>query len=479
MRLLYIHPPLINPTNTDEIDKGILKCPDYTAFPPLGIAYLAAVSERMGHECKVYDLNVEEWPGEEAIRAWTPDLILLSSMSPQYRSAKIVMKKLQGIAPIVIGGAHASILGKKLLEDDDFVDIVAVKEGENTIRHLLNNYPDNLDKVPGICYRKDETIRDNGDPEWVVDLDALPFPAWHHFNIESYDNQYRGRHCLTMISSRGCPYDCLYCYKNIFDIKVRMRTPQSIYDEIKYFNDKYNVTAIQFQDDLFTVRKKRVEGFCDLMVENKMDVIWRCLTRADHMSHDFLVGMKKGGCVSIAFGIESGNQEVVNGVGKRLRLKYVEQCIKDCRKVGIETKGYYMIGLPNENEDQVNDTIEFAKKNRTDHMQFTVPVAFPGTKLWEMAKEKNMAVEDHVETFTWDQDKPPLSFSPDLTPEDIQRLVLKARNLDYYSRIWRQIKTAKVTEYPDLGYRAVRKLSRIVTLQKGTVLHSRLQRLRG
>ncbi len=461
MKLLYIHPPLINQSNSESIDRGTLKKPDSTAFPPLGIAYLVAVSEQLGHECKVYDLNVQEWPGVQALKEYKPDLILLSEMSMQHRSGKIVMREVHGIAPIVIGGAHASILGKKLLEED-YIDIVAVKEGENTIKHLLENYPDQLDKVPGICYRKNGEVMDNGDPEWVTDLDALPFPAWQHFEFSLYDNEYYGRDCLPVISSRGCPFNCIYCYKGVFDGKVRVRSAQNVFDEIKFFNEKYGVTAIQFQDDLFTVRKKRVEDFCTIMDENNMDIIWRCLTRADLMTLEFLKTMKRGGCISIALGVESGNQEVVNSIGKSLKLKHVEQCIKDCKKVGIQIKCYYMIGLPSENESQAKDTIEFAKKNPADVMQFTVPVAFPGTKLWDMAKEKGIPVEDFVETFMWDQDKPPASFSDDLTPDDIQRLVTEARNVAYNKRVWKLIKKASVYEYPALAKKAVRKIGRMV-----------------
>ncbi|MBN1456723.1 MAG: cobalamin-dependent protein [Sedimentisphaerales bacterium] len=460
MRLLFINPPNIDRSNKSYLESGKIIRPEYASFPPLGIGYLAAIAEKEGCECQVLDLNVRDWPSKKYIQEISPDMVLLSAMTSQYRAVKIIAGELKGEVPTVLGGPHASIFKEKLL--DNGLDIIAVGEGENTIRSLVKNFPDNLEQVSGIIFKKNGCIENTGDPEGVEDCESLPFPAWHYFDLDLYANDYHGRKCLPMISSRGCPFHCVYCFKGVFGDKIRMRSAESIFQEILFFKEKYNIGAILFQDDLFSIRRSRVEEFCRLLIDNKADIIWRCLVRADQVDFELLKLMQQAGCHSVAFGIESGNQEVVDKVGKKMELEQAVTAIKDCNKLGIISKGYYMIGLPWDTPQTAMDTIRFARKNRTSQLQFTIPTAFPGTELWEIGKRKGLAVEDCVESFSWDESRPPFSFSDHLTEKQIEGYILTARNIGILSVLQRKLRVTKLKDYPRLLKKVFCKASSLI-----------------
>lgn len=451
MKLLFINPPRITSVNKKAIQNGELAVADYTPFPSLGIGYLVAVAQNLGHKCKVLDLNVTPWKSEKEELDFSPDLILLSSLTLQYRAVKIIIDKFKGVVPIILGGPHASIFKEKLLKDG--VDVVVVGEGENTLLSILENFPDSLKKVPGIVFKENNHLVDTGMARRVDNLDALAFPAWDYFDLTKYQNIYYGRKCLPVISSRGCPYQCVYCFKDVFGNKIRLRSAENIFQEIIFFKEKYNIGAIQFQDDVFNIDRERVEKFCQLLIDNKTDIIWRCLARADRLDYDLVELMKRAGCKSIAFGIESGNQKVLDRMGKKITLKQIAEAIKNCNRAGVTSKGYYIMGLPWDTVSTLDDTINFAKKNRTTQLQFTLPVAYPGTELWNIGKSKELPVEDYVESFCWDESLPPYSFSNNLTANQIEMYVLKARNLSkgsYLERFFKVVCNAKIKDYPGL-----------------------------
>ena len=452
MRLFFINPPRITKANEVVIKNNQLPTAGYTPFPPLGIGYLAAIAQNLGHECMALDLNVTPWRTEKDILDFSPDLILLSALTLQYRAVKIIVNKLKKInIPIILGGPHASLFKESLLKDG--IDVVAVGEGENTLCSILENFPDSLEKTQGIVFKKNSHFVNTGNPKWVEDLDSLPFPAWNYFDLSKYQNSYYGRKCLPIISSRGCPYQCVYCFKGVFGDKIRLRSAKNIFQEIELFKKQYGIGAVQFQDDVFNINKERVEEFCKLLIDSKIDIFWRCLARADKLDQRLVELMKKAGCKSIAFGIESGNQEMLDKMGKRIRLEKVAKAIQACNNVGIISKGYYIIGLPGETKQTAQQTIDFAKKNRTTQLQFTLPVAYPGTQLWSIGKSKGLPVQDYVESFSWDESLPPYSFSEHLSPGQIQHYILKARNITkpyFLTRVFRALRTKKLKDYPEL-----------------------------
>ncbi|TBR15799.1 radical SAM protein [bacterium] len=460
MRLCFINPPAISKFNRNGfIRQGETIHPVTGSFPPLGIGYLAAVAEKSGHTCNVFDLKTTPWISGKQILDLSADLVLISALTIQYSAVKAVIGELRGKVPLVIGGPHASIFKEALLNDG--VDIVAVGEGEETLISLLRNFPGRLESVPGIIFKKNGNYINTGEPTVVNNLDTLPFPAWHDFNLDMYHNYYYGRRCFPVISSRGCPYKCVYCFKGVSGDKIRTRSAESIFDEIIFLKGKYNIGAVQFQDDLFTINRARVESFCNLLLDNKTDIFWRCLARVDQVDRELLLLMKEAGCKSLAFGIESGNQEMLERIGKKITLKQVAKAIELCNEIGIVSKGYYIIGLPGETAKTAQDTINFARKNRTTQLQFTLPLPYPGTELWDIGKKMGLPVEKHVETFFWDDTLTPYSFSEHLTPRQIERYILIARNIGQRNmvlRFFKMLGSAKPAEYPVVFLKAFRRL---------------------
>jgi radical SAM superfamily enzyme YgiQ (UPF0313 family) len=256
-----------------------------------------------------------------------------------------------------------------------------------------------------------------------------------------------------VITSRGCPYQCAYCFKGVFGDTVRLRSAKNIFEEIVFLKDRFGVGAVQFQDDTFTMSRCRVEEFCNLLIENKTDILWRCLARVDQVDFKLIDLMRKAGLKSIAFGIESGSQEVLDKLGKKIKLQQVSEAIEACKRVGVVSKGYYIIGLPWDTPKTLKKTFEFAKNNRTTQLQFTLPVAYPGTKLWEIGKERGLPVEDYVESFSWDETTPPYSFSKYLSIKQIKAAIIKARNIvkpNTAVRVWRVAKNKDLRDYPTM-----------------------------
>ena len=168
----------------------------------------------------------------------------------------------------------------------------------------------------------------------------------------------------------------------------------------------------------------------------------------DQVDFELLSLMQRAGCKSVAFGIESGNQEVLDRMGKRIKLNQVVKAIEACNKLGMVSKGYYIIGLPWETHQTAKETIKFAKKHRTTQLQFTLPLAYPGTELWDIGKRKGLPVEDYVESFSWDSSVPPYSFSDHLNVKEIEHYIVRARNIGIVSRFLRQFRNQKLTAYP-------------------------------
>lgn len=436
MNLLFLHPPLPSRGTPDE---GFLP-PGGGVLLPMGIAYLAAVCEEEGHRVKVVDLDGVHLTREELekeVSSFRPDLIMLSSMTLQYRFTRRLIAALGCHAPVVVGGAHASIFPEEVIKDG--ASIVVIGEGERTIVEIAQRKDlEDPEEVDGIAFRKGGEVIRTRPRSYISDIDPLPFPAWHLFDLSRYDCTFQGRPGLPMITSRGCPFNCAFCFKGVFGNRIRMRSAKNIVAEISLLRSRFGIGSILFEDDCFTASRQRIHDLCRELIARKIDIVWRCVGRADQVDWETLQLMKKAGCVSIAFGIESGSQKILDLVGKKLDRDAFPPAVRNARRLGIKTKGYYMIGLPWETRRTARETIRFARRNRTDQLQFTLPVPLPGTRLWDMAREKGFPVEKYVESFSWDEERPPYSLSESLSVDEIQCYVRKARNIGRTARFVRE-----------------------------------------
>ncbi len=363
------------------------------SYPSLGLGYLAAVAEQEGHECAIFDMGLRpDTPVEEDMKAvidFKPDLVAFTSMTTSYYSvekAAQIVKETLGV-PTIIGGPHATSLPEVTLENP-YIDFLIYGEGELTWRAFLQALAageHRWHKIQGLWFKdEDGTVVNGGNSPMVPNLDDLPFPARHLFDLEAYPLYApNGERMITMLSSRGCPYACSFCFKGIVGRTYRQRSPENIVAEIKEVMEKYGTRNFYFIDDLFTIDVRRLEKILDKFIEERLDIRWRCLARVDRVNPRLLEKMYKAGCRQIHYGIESGNPEVLKRTAKHINLDQVRKAVEWTEQVGIASKGYFILGLPGDTEETIMETIEFAASLPLTEAMFSIATPFPGTKLWE------------------------------------------------------------------------------------------------
>jgi anaerobic magnesium-protoporphyrin IX monomethyl ester cyclase len=417
------------------------------SYPPLGLGYLAAILENEGHSVSIFDLGLDPdgslEDGADAIASCSPDIVGITAMTNNYHSASktCALLKARTGCPIVVGGPHSTIFPERVVSDPS-VDYVAFGEGEDTMRELVKAIAsegprpsdDTLQAVRGICFVSgDEAIRTPPRP-LIEDLDALPFPARHLFELARYPlYSAGGERMVTLLSSRGCPYKCVYCFKGIVGRTYRQRSPENVIDEIRYLEREFGYRSFYFVDDLFTLDRRRLAAVCDQIIEEGLDIRWQCLARADRVTPDLLALMYRAGCREIHYGIESGNPQILARIGKGITLDQARTAVAWTFEAGILAKGYFMLGLPGDTEETIEQTIEFANNLDLDQAMFSLTTPFPGTQLWDELVARNPSVssdQDFSRAFyytRYDQRIEPFFNVSDVPDERLSQLAHEAQ----------------------------------------------------
>lgn len=374
-----------------------------TRFPPLGLMYIGAVLKNAGHSVKIIDPASQDTGFIKTVQDFNPQIIGISIMTTSYPRAVNLLRKLREKIPDVVycaGGIHVTALPIKTLEDLN-LDFVVIGEGEFTMREVCERLENggNLDGVKGIIYRdrsKDKLIN-NGPRDFIQNLDDLPFP--NRDLLPSFEKYllpsgviygFYFQRSTTIFASRGCPFHCIYCGSHlIFGRKVRLRSVDNVIAEIEDLIKKYDIEALYFLDDTFTLNSKWVTEFCRQMREKKIQISWACQARVDTVSEDLLSTMKRAGCVSVEFGVESGSDEVLKVMKKGISREKIIKAFDDIRKVGLTSSAYFMLGNPGEKHEDINQTFKVAKRIKANRTRFYFTVPFPGTELDRMAKENS------------------------------------------------------------------------------------------
>ncbi|MFH1473787.1 MAG: radical SAM protein [Candidatus Aenigmatarchaeota archaeon] len=365
---------------------------------PVGMAYLASSLEKEGHEVECLDFRVEQNKNmRNVVKDF--DLIGISSCTPSIREAW----KLASIAkrygkPVVLGGPHPSALPIESLKNKS-VDIIVRGEGEETFKEICNGKKKK--DILGISYKKGKRIVHNPNRPFIKDLDSLPFPARHLFKFREYRSEFH-RHNVVgdILTSRGCPFNCNFCYKAVFGRQYRVRSAKNVVREWKdIINMGYEEIGII--DDNFSVDQKRAIDICNMITKQKLNVDWTATNglRVDSVSADLFKAMKKSGCYRIALGVESGSQYILDKIGKCTNLKLIRNAVKLAKKFNFETYLFFMIGNLYETEETVRKTIEFAKELEGDYTQFTVATPYPGTRMYDIIKKEGEFLVNDWEKF--------------------------------------------------------------------------------
>lgn len=382
-KVIFINPHPYYASGTNEA----------TIYPPIGIAYLAAVLEKHDIECKIIDAAVFRMTTKNVIREiklFKPDIIGITTNIVTARSAielGIKVRKKFPNALIIYGGPFATAEDSIMLKKTK-CDLVVRGEGEQTMLDLVKN-PNNINTVKGITYRKGNRILRNPERELIDDLDSIPFPAYHLLpDFRLYRSRSRKTPIGFLVSSRGCPYGCIFCNKNIFGKRFRMRSPANVLTEIELLVGRYKVKQIDVLDDNFTLHIARAEKIFDEIIKRNIHVLinFQNGIRADRLTPKLVKKMKRAGVYKTGIGIESGDLEIQKIIKKSLSLVQVKKAIKLLRKEGILVIGFFMIGIPGETEDTIQKTIDFAIEANPNIANFSVVVPLPQTELFEMVR---------------------------------------------------------------------------------------------
>jgi magnesium-protoporphyrin IX monomethyl ester (oxidative) cyclase len=340
---------------------------------------------------------------QKEIERFQPDVVGVSCLwtadYPNARKISQIVKEIDDI-PVIFGGAHTTALPEEVLSNNT-VDYVVIGEGELTLPRLLKclGSEDGLSEIGGMGYKVNGSININPIKEYVNNLDALPFPARELFPMQKYLSSknvhnwvYKRQPQAQMITSRGCPLSCTFCtIHSIWGKKVRFRSPGNVVDEIEMLVKEYGVQEIHFEDDNISINPERMKKICEEIIKRKLDITWTAPNGmyVHSLSRDLLKTMKESGCYRVSIGIENGNQEFLKKVlNKALNLNKVKSVVRHLRDLGIESTGFFILGIPGETKSTMKQTIALAKGLDLDDAIFSIYSPYPGTKLYDLAVSK-------------------------------------------------------------------------------------------
>jgi radical SAM superfamily enzyme YgiQ (UPF0313 family) len=433
----------------------LINPPQSTRYPqpPLGLALIAAILEKEGYPVKLLDANTLELrPEDISTMAIGADIIGITAMTPTIGAALSIarhVKQAKHDLDIVMGGPHATLLPEETLNSSHDIDIIVRGEADETIIELLRALEDKrpLNGIAGISFRSDDKVVHTVDRTTIVDMDSLPFPAYHLLLWQRY--RPHPPHGLVMpfaalVTSRGCPYHCAYCSKPVFGSRFRAQSPGRVVEEMAYLKDRFGVKEIAFYDDSFTLDKKRVHAIAEKIIDTGLKLAWTCETRVNLVDRELLRHMKQAGCYAVAYGIESASPEIIKTLQKDITLEQVEEAVRDSREVDLQVIGYFMLGSPGETPETIRHTIGFAKKLKVDFAQFSVTTPFPGTELYELytkGRREKIVWESFVYAGT-DNPTTPVFESDKLSRDDLKYWIRQAYR-EFYLRpsyFWQRLR---------------------------------------
>ena len=421
--------------------KVLLANPPYTNFEgmkdsagntmPLNLAYLAAyLRNKIKCEIKILDCEMQGMGYaeiEKYITKNTPDVIGITTLTPPMKHVIKMVEIAKKINPkifTVLGGIHPTALPEKTLIETK-ADFVIFGEGEITFYELVKKIKENnlhLEKIHGLCF-KDKTgkIIKNKGRSYIKNLDELPFPARDLFELSKYYSAPTKKvsdekTATPILTSRGCAFECVHCISNLlWSRMVRFRSVKNVILEIEECKNKYGIREFNILDDTFTLNKNRLIEFCESVIKKNLDIYWICFSRVNTIDEEMVKIMKRAGCKKISFGLESGSQKILDLMNKNATLEMAEKAINAVRKNGIEAHASFMLGNLGETKKTINDTIKFAKKFDFDNVTFIITAPLPGTRLYEIAKEKGHICKETK----WEEFAPLTKTKPILVQENL------------------------------------------------------------
>lgn len=408
-KILFINPPLTSREaygNFEQLGNRL---------PPLGICSLAAITRKYGFDTGIIDAQALGLNHEETVTKISyekPRYIgITASTQSIFSAAEIaaLLKKREPGLITIIGGPHLSALPIETMERFPQFDIGIAGEGELTIIDFLNAHQNgrNIEDVSGVIYRKAGQLYRTQKRPFIRELDTLPLPAWDLLpNLSRHYrpaiNNFARLPSIHLITSRGCPFKCIFCDRSTFGNRWRAHSPEYVLKMVKTLYYRYRIRDIFIADDCFTNSKSMVINLCNLLIKSKLGVSWSCQARIDQVNPELLELMRKAGCWGISYGLESGSQKILNLIQKGIDLEQAQKAVTWTRKAGVFATGLFMIGHPLETDETIRQTIEFAKRLNLDMFQLAFFTPYPGTEIYESANNYGSFDNDLERLNSWE-----------------------------------------------------------------------------
>jgi radical SAM superfamily enzyme YgiQ (UPF0313 family) len=454
MRFLLIRPPYLDLQTLGQLRVGV----------PVGPLSVAASLEKAGHIVVFFDsliyndkTNDPNHFGasferiEQFVREFKPDIVgvtnLFSTQMAKAFAVTELIKKIDKNIKVVVGGPHATAVPQDFLVSS--IDMVVVGEGELTILDIADFYAGRkeLHDVKGVAYMQAGLMKVN-KPEYIQNLDEIPYPAYHLVDMEKYfqlaaagfgsrpnDVFYQPMREISMITSRGCPYECVFCAIHpTMGYKYRPHSPEYVVKHIERLVKRYGVDFIHFEDDNLTLNPGRFEKILDVLWERQILFEWDTPNgvRADALPRTLLEKIRRSGVRELRIAIESSDQNVLeNIVHKRLDLNKAMETVKNCKDLGIQLSAFYVVGMPGETKELIQKTLDFAydlmkRYDVIPHVNIAMPLV--GTEMYNIAVKNNYLVKDDYTTSSIFGTG--MMRTKEFTPEDI-----KAMTSEFYKKI--------------------------------------------
>ncbi|EFI33463.1 Radical SAM domain protein [Desulfonatronospira thiodismutans ASO3-1] len=375
-------------------------------MPPLGLCGLASYLEHRGLEADIVDFNARPDSVQrlkDILIHKRPAYIGFSCTTSSFLDGIRLARESKTLLPdirVVFGGVHVSSLGEEMMHQHAVIDYAVVGEGEETLAQLMQNCG-HAPGIPGLIYREpgNREVVFTGRRPLLDDLDELPYPAYE--KLEGFPKSYPlpifnypKSPNTSAITSRGCPYSCSYCDRSVFQKSYRFNSAEYIYEHMRYLNQHFKVRHINFYDDQFSFKLKRLERLTDMLVNRPLNMSFNCAVRSEHLTESLLKRLKDAGCWMISLGIESGDQDMLHALNRKVNLEKLAERVRLIKKYGIRVKGLLMIGMPGETEASVEKTRQFLFSLPVDDFNLTKFTPFPGAPVYRTIREYGDFQED-------------------------------------------------------------------------------------
>ena len=396
-RILLIYPPSPVINREDRCQQPTKELLVIPPLPPTDLMYLASIAERCGFEAIIRDYS-QGGNFEADLKEIQPNYLVANIATPTFQSDMMAVKQAKEIVPnlcTIVKGAPFLTYNTNTIYENPFVDYVIIGEPELTLKDILDGVPNS--EILGICYRENFQPVKNEKRPFIENLDILPFPARHLVDNSIYRRPDNGKVQAVVKVARGCPFHCFFCLATpVSGPKVRVRSAENIVAELKECVEKYNIRNFLFWSDIFNLNREWTIELCKKIIESGLKITWSSNTRADTMDEELAKIMYKSGCRLVSIGVESGSQMMLDKIGKGTTLDEIRNTVKILKKNKIKIYNYFVIGLPWETEETVEETIKFAIELDSNFISFYTATPLPGTKYFAYAM-LNKLVEGNLD----------------------------------------------------------------------------------